>query len=77
MYAIRSYYDREIVTRVDDSVARIMDGQVRLLRRGRGYSPVPILLDQRTEDILGCGGEMKNVFCIVVKWYFIEPYIFS
>jgi hydrogenase maturation protein HypF len=58
-------HDREIVTRVDDSVARIMDGKVRLLRRGRGYSPVPILLDQPTEDILACGGEMKNSFCIV------------
>ena len=58
-------HNREIVTRVDDSVARIMDGKVRLLRRARGYSPVPILLDQPTEDILACGGEMKNSFCIV------------
>ncbi|MGD9949104.1 MAG: carbamoyltransferase HypF [Desulfobulbus sp.] len=58
-------HNREIVTRVDDSVARIMDGKVRLLRRGRGYSPVPIFLDQATEDILACGGEMKNSFCIV------------
>lgn len=58
-------HNRDIVTRVDDSVARIMDGKVRLLRRGRGYSPVPILLDQPTDDILACGGEMKNSFCIV------------
>jgi hydrogenase maturation protein HypF len=58
-------HNREIVTRVDDSVARIMDGKVRLLRRARGYSPVPILLDQPTHDILACGGEMKNSFCIV------------
>jgi len=58
-------HNRDIVTRVDDSVARIMDGKVRLLRRGRGYSPVPILLDQPTDEILACGGEMKNTFCIV------------
>ncbi len=58
-------HDREIVTRVDDSVARIMDGKVRLLRRGRGYSPVPILLQEPTDNILACGGEMKNTFCIV------------
>lgn len=58
-------HNREIVTRVDDSVARIMDGRVRLLRRARGYAPVPILLDQPTDDILACGGEMKNSFCIV------------
>jgi hydrogenase maturation protein HypF len=37
-------HDREIVTRVDDSVARIMAGKVRLLRRARGYSPVPVPL---------------------------------
>lgn len=58
-------HDRDIVTRVDDSVARIMDGKVRLLRRARGYSPVPLLLHQPTADILACGAEMKNSFCIV------------
>ncbi|MGE4561241.1 MAG: carbamoyltransferase HypF, partial [Desulfobulbus sp.] len=58
-------HNREIVTRVDDSVARVMDGKVRLLRRARGYSPVPVLLDQPTDEILACGGEMKNSFCIV------------
>jgi hydrogenase maturation protein HypF len=42
-----------------------MDGRVRLLRRARGYSPVPILLRQPTRDILACGAEMKNSFCIV------------
>ena len=58
-------HDRDIVTRVDDSVARIMAGTTRLLRRARGYSPVPILLRQPTADILACGAEMKNSFCIV------------
>nr|WP_321467189.1 carbamoyltransferase HypF [uncultured Desulfobulbus sp.] len=59
------FHNRDIVTRVDDSVARVMDGKVRLLRRARGYSPVPIQLTQPTEEIIGCGGEMKNSFCIV------------
>ncbi|MCL2790849.1 MAG: carbamoyltransferase HypF [Desulfobulbus sp.] len=58
-------HDRDIVTRVDDSVARIMDGRIRLLRRARGYSPVPVPLSWPTADILACGGEMKNTFCIV------------
>ncbi|MCL2459240.1 MAG: carbamoyltransferase HypF, partial [Desulfobulbus sp.] len=58
-------HDREIVTRVDDSVARIMDGRIRLLRRARGYAPVPVSLRQPTADILACGGETKNAFCIV------------
>jgi hydrogenase maturation protein HypF len=58
-------HNREIVTRVDDSVARIMEGRIRLLRRARGYSPVPVVLRQPTADLLACGGEMKNSFCIV------------
>jgi hydrogenase maturation protein HypF len=58
-------HNREIVTRVDDSVARIMDNKVRLLRRARGYSPVPVLLREPAADILACGGEMKNSFCLV------------
>jgi len=58
-------HNREIVTRVDDSVARIMAGTTRLLRRARGYSPVPILLHQPTADILACGAEMKSSFCII------------
>jgi hydrogenase maturation protein HypF len=58
-------HNRDIVTRVDDSVARIMAGATRLLRRARGFSPVPVLLQQPTADILACGAEMKNSFCIV------------
>lgn len=58
-------HDREIVTRVDDSVARIMAGKIRLLRRARGYAPVPLPLRQPTENILACGAEMKNSFCLV------------
>lgn len=58
-------HDRDIVTRVDDSVARVLDGRVRLLRRARGYSPVPIPLRRPTADILACGAEMKSSFCIV------------
>lgn len=68
LYGLADFFllhDREIVTRVDDSVARIMAGTTRLLRRARGYSPVPILLRQPTSDILACGAEMKNSFCIV------------
>ena len=57
-------HNRDIVTRVDDSIARVIGGKIRLLRRGRGYSPVPIPIAQ-TSDILACGAEMKNTFCIV------------
>lgn len=58
-------HNREILTRVDDSVIRMMAGKARLIRRARGYAPSPLLLKKKTTDILGCGAEMKNSFCIV------------
>jgi hydrogenase maturation protein HypF len=35
-------HDREIVTRADDSVVRVIAGVPTLLRRARGYAPAPI-----------------------------------
>ena len=35
-------HDREILSRVDDSVVRVVDGAATLLRRSRGYAPLPI-----------------------------------
>ncbi len=58
-------HNRDIVTRVDDSVIRVMAGKPRLLRRARGYAPVSLQLAQPTGDILACGAEMKNSFCLV------------
>lgn len=57
-------HNRNIVTRVDDSIARVIGGKARLLRRGRGYTPVPVAVAQ-TSDMLACGAEMKNTFCII------------
>ena len=36
--------DRAILSRFDDSVARVIDGATRLVRRARGYAPRPINL---------------------------------
>ncbi len=58
-------HNREIVTRVDDSVVRVMAGKTRMLRRARGYTPEPLLLTHQTKNVLGCGAEMKNAFCII------------
>ena len=60
-------HDRDIACRVDDSVARLMGGAVRILRRARGEAPAPIALPQGFEPappILAMGGELKNSFCL-------------
>ncbi len=62
-------HNRGIQTRVDDSVVRTFAGRDRTLRRSRGYAPHPIDLGTSVEQILACGGELKNVFCLSKEHY--------
>jgi hydrogenase maturation protein HypF len=61
-------HDRDIVNRLDDSVLRLMDGRMRMLRRGRGYSPEALRLPPgfaESGNILAMGAELKNSFCLL------------
>jgi hydrogenase maturation protein HypF len=61
-------HNRDISSRVDDSVIRVMDGAPRLLRRGRGYAPAPVRLPEGLEGpppVLALGGELKNSICLL------------
>ncbi len=61
-------HDRPIANRVDDSVVRMADGVVRVLRRARGYAPAPIKLPpglERSPQLLAYGGDLKAAFCVV------------
>ncbi|QBR70089.1 carbamoyltransferase HypF [Beijerinckiaceae bacterium] len=61
-------HDRPIANRLDDSVARIMAGTPRVMRRARGYAPEPLNLPEGFEtapDLLAMGGELKATFCLV------------
>jgi hydrogenase maturation protein HypF len=58
-------HDREIVTRCDDSVARVIAGRPIVLRRSRGYVPRPVRLARpMTHAVLACGALLKNTFCL-------------
>lgn len=57
-------HNREILTRVDDSVTKKLQNAVRLFRRARGYSPSPLLHAHNLPEILGCGGGLKSTFCL-------------
>jgi len=59
-------HNRDIVTRVDDSLVRISAGKTRLIRRARGYAPLPVPLSgmENLPSVLSCGAELKNTFCL-------------
>lgn len=60
--------DRDIVSRLDDSVVRSMSGAPRLLRRARGYAPEPVALGDGFADappVMAMGAELKSTICLV------------
>lgn len=58
-------HNRDIVNRSDDSIARVINHKPALVRRSRGFVPMPILLSERLPLALGCGGELKNTLCYI------------
>ncbi len=57
-------YDRQIVTRADDSVLRVVGGAPLFIRRARGYCPQPLQLPHAIPSVLAFGAHLKNTFCI-------------
>ncbi|MEO8036910.1 MAG: Sua5/YciO/YrdC/YwlC family protein, partial [Acidobacteriota bacterium] len=70
-------HDRDIVTRVDDSIAIVIAGAPALLRRARGYVPRSIEGNRPfSEPILACGAHLKNTFCLATgSSAFLGPHI--
>ncbi len=57
-------HDREIYRQVDDSIMHFIDGEPAILRRARGYVPMPFLTVKETAtDIFAAGPDLKNTFC--------------
>lgn len=59
-------HNRPIVRQVDDSVARIIMGREMVLRRARGYAPLPISLKKPANGILAVGAHLKNTVALSV-----------
>ncbi len=59
-------HDRPIVRPVDDSVARVDDHGLQVLRRARGFAPLPIRLQQPEPTVLAVGGHLKNTVAMNV-----------
>ncbi len=79
LFGIADYFlihNRDIYSRYDDSVAIMERGTSQLIRRARSYAPYPIRLPFEAKQVLGCGAEEKNTFCLTKDNYaFLSQHI--
>jgi hydrogenase maturation protein HypF len=80
-------HNRDIYARYDDSVWFVPQARkasnlqsptsnVQPIRRARGYAPFPVKLPFRVRQILACGPELKNTFCLTKDEYaFVSQHI--
>jgi hydrogenase maturation protein HypF len=76
-------HNRPIVRHVDDSIVRVMMGRELVLRRARGYAPLPIRLgaqfggrEVNTGNVLAVGAHLKNTIALSVgQQAFISQHI--
>ena len=59
-------HDRPILRPVDDSVLRIIAGRPTMLRRARGYAPMPIPIAGKVPPVLALGGHMKSSIALAI-----------
>jgi hydrogenase maturation protein HypF len=56
------YNNRKILRALEDSVARIINGKPQMLRRSRGYAPLPAAKIEG--EAVALGGDLKASFCV-------------
>jgi hydrogenase maturation protein HypF len=57
-------HNRPIRRPVDDSVVHVVAGQAQIIRRARGYAPLPIRINKKMSSTLAVGGHLKNTIAI-------------
>jgi hydrogenase maturation protein HypF len=69
-------HNRRIVRPVEDSVVRVMFGRPLILRRARGYAPLPVTVRRECPRTLAVGGHLKNAVAVSVgKQIFLGPHV--
>jgi hydrogenase maturation protein HypF len=59
-------HDRPILRHVDDSIAREVCGRELLLRRARGFAPLPVEVESPRPALLAVGAHQKNTIAAAV-----------
>ena len=70
-------HNRKILLRADDTVMTTYGGRPYMIRRSRGYAPLPVMTSFGMKgEILAIGGELKNAFCIRKNdLFYLSPYV--
>ena len=70
-------HNRKIIIRADDTVSDFFNDHIYMVRRSRGFAPLPVMLNDNFKGaVLGIGGELKNTFCIGHNnLFYPSPYI--
>ena len=70
-------HNRKIRIRADDSVMDYYKDEPYMIRRSRGYAPLPVMVSAPWKgQVLAVGGELKNSFCIGVDGrFYLSPYV--
>ncbi len=69
-------HNRPILRHADDSIVRLIAGREMVMRRARGYAPLPIRLPSAPPPTLAVGAHLKNSIALSVgKNVFISQHI--
>ena len=69
-------HNRPIVRHVDDSIVRVVRDRELVLRRARGYAPLPVNWRSPLPCVLGVGAHIKNSIALSVgNNVFVSPHI--
>ena len=70
-------HNRKIRIRADDTVMDFYKNEPYMIRRSRGYAPLPFMTSTNWKgQVLAVGGELKNTFCIGVdSRFYPSPYV--
>jgi hydrogenase maturation protein HypF len=69
-------HNRPIVHHADDSVVRVITDREQILRRARGYAPLPIQLKETVPAVLAVGSHLNNTIAASVgRQVFVSQHI--
>ncbi len=69
-------HNRPIARHVDDSIVRVAAGRELILRRARGYAPLPVELPEIAPTLIAAGSHLKNTAAVTAGQHaFISQHI--